>query len=243
MKFAPIVRGILQKTKDRTQNRPYLKEAGEAAGSMELRNTPIEKVIEYIEKSGLKIPKLQENLEIAYDLFNLGKTKRKDMPVIDDKDVRDFQKHLQNGFIDLTDPFSDRTDPSDPFPAGLTDKDATNFMSNGLRDKNKPDDRINVRMIEVECKNIIPLQRQVYVDKSVKSIVKSGIDSTLKFLKSTTLVISQDNRLIDGHHRLLSALILDPNMKVKCMQIDLDIETLLPLAVAYGDAKGNDRNL
>lgn len=216
---------------------------GESPGSLDIRNTSIEEAIEYITSMGLNIPNLQDNLTLAYELFNLGKTTRKDMPVISDEDTRDFQKHLQNGFIDLANPFADRTDPSDPFPQGLTDREATNFMSNGIRDKSKPDDRIDVRITMQKAKDLIPIQAQCYIDKSVKSIAKGGIESTKQFLSSTILVISSDQRIIDGHHRFLSALIIDPNMKLKCLEVDLPIKTLLPLARAYGDAKGNARNL
>lgn len=232
MKLAPIAKRII-----------LLKEDGEAAGKLELRNTPIEKTIQYIEGLGLDIPNLKEHLEIAYDLFEMGKTKRKDMPVIDDKDVKDFQMHLKDGFIDLTDPWSDRTDPSDPFPQGLNDKEAAKFMSNGIRDKSKPDDVVKTQLKLVAAKDLIPIQAQVYVSKSVDSITKFGIESSKQFLASTVLVISSDYRIIDGHHRFLSALILDPDMKLKCLEVDLPIKTLLPLARAYGDAKGNQRNL
>lgn len=173
----------------------------------------------------------------------MGKTQRKDMPVIDDKDVKDFQQHLKNGFIDLKEPWSDRTDPSDPFPQGLTDKEASMFMSNGIRDKNKQDDKINVQITYVKAKELVPIQQQVYVSKSIESIAKNGIENTIQFLKSTILIISKDKRLIDGHHRLLSALIIDPNMEVKCLEVDLPIKILLPLAITYSDAKGNYRNL
>lgn len=212
-------------------------------GKLELRKTSIEKVIQYTKSVSLNIPNIRQNLEIAYDLFGMGKTKRKDMPVIDDKDVKDFQMHLKDGFIDLKDPWSDRTDPSDPFPQGLSDKDAAKFMSNGIRDKSKPDDVVKTQIKMVAAKNLIPIQEQVYVDKSVGSIAKFGIESSKKFLASTILVISSDYRIIDGHHRFLSALIIDPNMKLKCLEVDLPIKTLLPLARAYSDAKGNQRNL
>lgn len=230
MKLAPIYRKLLR-------------EAGEAAGSLELRNTPIETIVQYATKLGLKIPNLQVNLETAYDLFGMGKTKRKDMPVIDDKDVKDFQKHLSNGFIDLTDPWSDRTNQDDPFPQGLTDKEATNFISNGIRDTSKPDDVVKTQIRMVAARDLIPIQQQVYASKSLNSIAKGGIESTKQFLSTTILVISSDQRIIDGHHRFLSALIIDPNMKLKCLEVDLPIKTLLPLARAYGDAKGNARNL
>lgn len=230
MKLAPIIKQIL-------------KEAGEAAGKMELRKTSIENVISYIKSKGLDIPNIEQNLEIAYEKFNMGKTKRKDMPVIDEKDVKDFQAKLKNGLIDLTDPWSDRTDPSDPFPQGLDDKAATNFMSNGLRDKVKPDDRVSTQIKLIAVKDLIPIQEQVYVDKSIDSIAKFGVESSRQFLASTVLIASSDNRIIDGHHRFLSCLILDPDLKVKCLVVDLPIKILLPVATAYGDAKGNERNL
>lgn len=220
-----------------------LKEDGESAGTMELRKTPLIDIISYIDKKGIDIPNLKNNLEIAYDLFNMGKTQRKDMPVIDDKDIKDFQSHLKNGFIDLKDPWSDRTDPTDPFPQGLTDKDAAYFMSNGLKDKDKPDDQINSEIKLIPAKNLVPIQQQVYADKSINSIAKFGVEASEKFLASTILVVSRDMRIIDGHHRFLSALIIDPDIKLKCLVVDLDIKTLLPLARAYGDAKGNQRNL
>lgn len=232
MKLAPIYRRFL-----------LLKEDGEAPGQLELRKTPIDKAVQYIEGLGIEIEDLQSHLEIAYDLFNMGKTKRADMPVIDDKDVRDFQMKLKNGLIDLKDPFSDRTDPSDPFPQGLTDKSATQFMSNGLRDKEKPDDQVQTQIKMIAAKDLVPIQQQVYLDKSVKSIAKFGVESSKQFLNSTVLITSADNRIIDGHHRFLSALIIDPDIKLKCLVVNLEIKVLLPLAQAYGDAIGNKRNL
>lgn len=220
-----------------------LKEAGESPGEIELRKVPLETAVQYCRSQGIDVPNLERNLLLAKKLFEKGKTKRADMPVIDEKDVRDFQAKLKNGFIDLVDPFSDRTDPSDPFPQGLSGREATNFMSNGLRDKLKPDDITKVYQKQIAYKDLVPIQAQVYLDKSVKSMAKSGVEGTLRFLDGTTLICSSDNRILDGHHRFLSGLILDPNRKVNCLVVDLPIETLLPLTIAYGDAVGNERNM
>ena len=218
-------------------------EAGEAAGTTELRKMSLEEAIAYCKSQGLDIPNMERNLKIAMKLFSYGKTKRADMPVIDDKDVKDFQAKLKLGYIDLADPFSDRTDNANPFPTGLSGKEATQFMSNGLYDKVKPDDKTNVSEKSIAAKELIPIQQQVYLDKCIGSIVKFGIEGTLKFFNSTTLITSSDNRIIDGHHRFLSALIIDPNIRLRCLVIDLPIVELLPLATAYGDAIGNKRNL
>lgn len=220
-----------------------LKEAGESPGKVELRRITVERAVEYCKSQKLDIPNIELNVKLAHKLFEYGKTKRADMPVIDQKDVRDFQSKIKNGYIDLSDPFSDRTDPSDPFPQGLDDKAATNFMSNGLRDKVRPDDKTAVSEKRIPAKDLRPIQAQVYLDKSVESTVKFGIEGTTKFLSTSILICSSDNRIIDGHHRFLSALLIDPNMQMRCLVIDLPISKLLPLATAYGDARGNERNL
>lgn len=228
----------------KTLYRRILIEAGEAAGQYELHKVSLDQAVEYCKKMGVDVPNLELHLKLAQKLFGMfGKTQRADMPVIDEKDVRDFQAKIKNGYIDFNDPFSDRTDPNDPFPQGLEDKDATNFMSNGLRDKNKPDDRINVSTKRIKAKDLRPIQAQVYLDKSVKSLAKNGIEASRQFLSNSTLITSSDNNIIDGHHRYLSALILDPDMEMKCLVVDVPIKILLPLATAYGDARGNERNV
>jgi hypothetical protein len=58
----------------------------------------------------------------------------------------------------------------------------------------------------------------------------------------TFFITSADNFIIDGHHRWLSGIVLDPNLKVNTLSIDLPIKDLLPMAIAYGDAIGNKRN-
>jgi hypothetical protein len=58
----------------------------------------------------------------------------------------------------------------------------------------------------------------------------------------TFFITSADNFIIDGHHRWLSGIVLDPNLKVNTLSIDLPIKDLLPMATAYGDAIGNKRN-
>lgn len=220
-----------------------LQEAGgEEPGQIELRRVTVEDALAYCKKMGLNVPKLEIHLRLAQKLFDYGKTKRADMPVIDEKDVKDFQSKLKSGLLDLEDPFSDRTDPSDPFPQGLSGTSATDWMRNGLRDKKRPDDVIKVYEKRIAAKDLKPIQQQVYLDKSVKSTVKFGIEGTTSFLNNSTLICSSDGRIIDGHHRYLSALIIDPNMMMKCLVIDLPISKLLPLATAYGDARGNERN-
>ena len=55
-------------------------------------------------------------------------------------------------------------------------------------------------------------------------------------------MVSKDDRIIDGHHRFLSAVLVDPAIQVTALEIDLPIKDLLPLTLAYTDAIGNVRN-
>jgi len=101
---------------------------GQAAGKLELVKTPVEKARAWGEKEAEKfgrdfdqeLPNFDTNYVKVQKIANkYGKTKRKDMPVIADYQVREFQKRLKHGFLDVDRPFSDKTDSKNPFPEGV----------------------------------------------------------------------------------------------------------------------------
>ena len=59
--------------------------------------------------------------------------KRKDMPVIDNRDVKLLQKRLQTGSIDINKPFAKNDLPDDPFPQGLNRQTGKIWMRSGLQ--------------------------------------------------------------------------------------------------------------
>ena len=166
------------------------------------------------------------------------------MPVITDEDVKKFQARLEKGEIDIHRPFAkDPVVKSNPFPEGLSGLKAKKWLELGLKDGSKEDDRIDVRITKVAVKDLKPIQKQIYFDKSMDATKKFGAAGSIDFVKNKSFfVVSKDNFIIDGHHRFLSALLIDPTAKVNALQIDLPIKKLLPMATAYGDAIGNKRN-
>lgn len=117
-----------------------------------------------------------------------------------------------------------------------------------------------------------PVQQQVYFDKSLKmameGLLKNGdvdvnapptkkhegtyhpaLESTVAWAtgtmpgKPSAFVISNDNFIIDGHHRFSAGMLIDPKLEVSVLRVDLPWEQLLPLALTYGDAVKNGRNL
>ena len=229
------------------------KGGGSKPGKLEIVKTPLDVAVAYahkeMEKYGRSLyeemPNHDENYKKAQYRAMLGHTKRKDMPVVQEKDLKVLQKLLQKGSIDLADPYSDMTDPNNPFPEGLKGSSANNFFKNGLviHDGNKPDDIVKVTKAKVSVIKLAPIQQQMYYSKSIGPLSKFGAALSRKFHQSTVFLTSSDFRIIDGHHRYISALLVDPTIKVNVMMVDLPISKLLPLAVAFGDARGNKRNM
>jgi len=237
--------------------RAYLLEGGKGgakAGKLELRKTSVEKARKYAEERmkeygrylDLEIPNFDKNYLYAQAQAGVGHTKRKDMPVITFKDVKLFQQRLKKGHLDIRQPYAPFTDDKNPFPEGLTGKEAEQWLKAGLGkyDGSKSDDKVRVHMEKIRAGDLMPIQEQIYFDKSIENIARDGETESERFLtsKETVFIVSIDNFIIDGHHRYLSAILDNPEMKVNCLVIDLPIEILLPLSLAYGDAIGNKRN-
>jgi len=228
---------------------------GQAPGKMELLSTPLEKARQYaideFNKYGRDffkdMPDFDSNYKKAQNKAKFGWTKRKDMPVINDGDVKEFQQRLKEGYIDIKKPFGSvrKKHGENPFPEGLSGERASEWLESGLaiHDGSDKDDRVKVTMERVSVGDLKPIQAQIYVDKCIPNIANFGVPGTKKFLRSTFFIASSDLYIIDGHHRFLSGMMIDPSMKVKVLTIDLPIKTLLPVSLAYGDAIGNQRNL
>jgi len=225
-------------------------EDGQAAGKIEFAKISLEQAYKYIDSIKKKkldiekdLPDFEKNFKAAQSKAKKGWTVRKDMPVIEMEDVRKLQARLEKGTLDINKPFADDTNPKHPFPTGLKGFDAKNFLKRGLSDGSITDDQISVKMVQVNVKDLIPIQRQIYFDKGFGKTVELGIKASTNFITSgSVFIINKENYIFDGHHRFLSAMLIDPNMKVFALQIDLPLKKLLPLTVAYSDAIGHKRN-
>jgi hypothetical protein len=229
-----------------------LREAGEEAGGLEVAKINAETAEKWARKECEKhgedfdkiFPDFEEHFNVAKSKALTGKTQRKDMPVIDEKDVKMFQTRLARGHIDFKAPYAKETkDAQNPFPDGLDKKTGDQWLKNGLKDGENEDDKVSVKTGSMKAKDLKPIQKQIYLDKSIGSTIKFGLPGTVNFLKNkSTLVCSSDRFIIDGHHRWMSAIFIDPDMPLNMMIIDLPISKLLPLSLSYSDAVGNERN-
>jgi len=223
---------------------------GQAPGKLEVDSITLDMATAYAEAIMEKnkrtldgeLPEFDQNFVFAQRATRVGKTRRKDMPVINDNQVREFQAELKTGKVDINKPLAPSTSPSNPWPEGLSGKEAEEFIVAGLHDGDKKDDKIKVTSVKVSAKDLRPIQRQIYFDKSIGATAQFGAPATRSFLQKSLMIMSADNFIIDGHHRWLSALLVDPKLQLPGIKIGLPISQLLPVSLAYGDALGNQRN-
>lgn len=106
------------------------------------------------------------------------------------------------------------------------------------------DHGIKTKYMKVEVGSLHPIQQQIYISKSIDAIAQFGIKKSLQFLKDkkTITIMSKDRYIIDGHHRFLTGMLIDPKMKVNVLMIDMPISELLPSTLDYSDSIGNVRN-
>jgi hypothetical protein len=231
----------------------YLNEEGQPAGTMELVKTDVKVAYSYAKavfnKEGLDIdkefPDFKKNYNFAQKQAGTGRTLRKDMPVIDNKDVKKLQNSLKGGHIDVTTPIGKDTNPKNKYPEHLKGDKAKTFLRGGDKpeDGDQEDDKVSVKIEKVVVGKLKPIQKQIYVDKVIPAMAKSGMKKTREFLfGKSTFVGSKDHFIIDGHHRYLSGLLVDRTKTIRMLVIDLPIKDLLPMSLAFGDAVGNKRN-
>ena len=94
---------------------------------------------------------------------------RKDMPVIDNRDIRLLQKRLSSGTIDISRPFADNTVPNDPFCTRIRYTNRKRMGNRLLRMMvMQKGDVVKVKMKSVAVGQLKPIQKQIYFDKSIK---------------------------------------------------------------------------
>lgn len=87
-----------------------------------------------------------------------------------------------------------------------------------------------------------PSQCQIYVDKAVTGTARFGVDGTLDFLRSNHLVVTEDDFVVDGHHRWLTAWTIDPDVMLPAFRIPASLCMVRPEILRFSDSR-HPRNL
>ena len=121
------------------------------------------------------------------------------------------------------------------FPNPVTSALKRIFKEKGWDDGDMNDDMIKTSTRAIPAKNLKPSQDAVYLSKALGMAV-GGVEGG-----ELGAIISNDNYILDGHHRWAATMFNDPNAKIIGTKVDLPIGDLVPVLRALGDVFGNAR--
>lgn len=208
-----------------------MESGGEAAGTKEVAQTSLKKAVKFFKKEMAKfdldlykeIPNFDKNYKLLKKIVeNHGEKNRSEMPVVSWKQVKDFQKSLSNGDLDIQNPFNENL-----------------LMEIKMQGDNN---KVQAHFRSIKAKDLKPVQEQIYLSKVIKNFKKYGVPHDTHFITTKYMIVDKNNRIIDGHHRWTTVMIADPSIKIDLLKVDLDMEKLLPLTKAYGISRGNKQN-
>lgn len=220
----------------------FIAEAGgREAGKYEVTKIDVATAVELMEKNGyfqyIEKEEFKRNFLTLQRLAKTGETKRKDMPVLSGGDVSMFADKLTDGLIDVHKPYFDFTTKG----LIINTTNAEVFLTAGKLDGVEDDDKVSAKFEPITANKLKPIQEQIYFDECM-GFLEHGLSKAIAIVESKNSVVSNDNYIIDGHHRWGFAMLFAPTMKFRCLSIDLEIEKLVKVALNFGDALGNARN-
>lgn len=121
-------------------------------------------------------------------------------------------------------------------PNPLTDIDG--FFKKGYpRYDNAPiyDDQLEVHEISLPAMDLYPTQNAIFLGKALDKAIRGIAGGNLG------AIISNDNFIMDGHHRWASTILNDPNLELGGVMVDLPSDELIYVLRAVGDALQNPR--
>ena len=116
-------------------------------------------------------------------------------------------------------------------------KSDKNFFKRGYKDDEVMDDVVKTKPVKIQASQLKPSQDAVYLGKALGMAI-GGVEGG-----NLEAVISQDNRILDGHHRWAATIFNNPKARVGGVQAELKIGDLVPVLRQAGDALGNKRGL
>jgi len=157
------------------------------------------------------------------------------MPVIEPDDIGLFNKRLNEGYLDLFQPYVKGKLVG---PVDLTREDGP-WVELGVRDGDPTDDVVRAKITNIPVGKLKPTQDQIWLEKLVGNIGKWGVPKSGSPVLSTTVIVSSDGYILDGHHRYGQAMLADPSLKMRALLVPIPMKQLLEIGRDYGEAIGN----
>jgi len=219
----------------------------EGGFSKNVATVPLDKARKYAEgvfsKAGKSLDKELPDFDARYKALQ-KKTRealdvpRIDMPVIEPKDMKEFDDRLKSGTLDIFAPYARGKLVA---PKNLDKQTGDEWVKLGVKDGDKKDDIVMARWTSVPAKKLLPTQSQIWLEKLAGNIAKWGPPKAGSPVLGTTIIVSKEGYILDGHHRFGQVMLANPNLKIKALYIPLPIKLLLKIGRSYGNAVGNQQ--
>jgi len=157
------------------------------------------------------------------------------MPVIEPQDIALFQKRLNEGRVDIFAPWAKGVFVG---PQSLDQEDGE-WVDLGLVDGDASDDVLPAKLTKIAVGKLKPTQSQIWLEKTFGNIAKFGAPGSGSRVLSSTVIVSSDYYILDGHHRYSQAMVTNPSLAMAALLVPLPIKKLLEIGKAYGEAIGN----
>jgi hypothetical protein len=175
---------------------------------------------------------LQDKLDKALDF------PRHKMPVIEPDQIDEFQEDLRAGHVDIFKPWAEGHLVT---PDGFSSRDEIEeWVTLGVQDGKMKDDVVNAKLTSKPCRALFPTQDQIWFDKLIQNVVDFGIVDSSSPVLDMTIIVSEDNYVLDGHHRWSGALLGDPSLSMDVLDVPMGINRLVEISRTYGFALGNE---
>lgn len=223
----------------------------ESVNKLNVSTLPLKKAREYAESVKKDVdsylPDFDKNYSMLQKKMQAAKNiKRIDMPVIEPEDMDKFKEALNKGKLDIFKPIAKdewkklANRSNEQFPKDLEpNKGGKEWVDLGLKDGNKTDDVVKAKMTKMKARTLLPLQKEIWLEKLITNIAKWGAPKPGSPVTKTTIIVTKEGYILDGHHRFGQALLSDPNLKMNVLHVPIDIDTLAKAGRSYGNAIGN----
>lgn len=121
------------------------------------------------------------------------------------------------------------------FPNPVTSSLRKIFMTKGEKDGEVVDDIVPTKKTSISAGELKPSQDAIYLGKALRMAI-GGVEGG-----ELGAIISNDNYILDGHHRWAATIFNNPKAKIIGHKADLGIGDLIPVLRALGDVFGNAR--
>lgn len=194
------------------------------------------------------IPHFRENYQSLQNECLLAiDIPRIDMPVIDPDDLLQFTEKLMGGALDVYEPYAMGDELFSPNDLIKDTPQGIQFLQLGFQDGRLDDDVVVAKIMQTMVGLMRPTQSQIWLDKLIYNIIEWGEPSPQgafnlksKLLRST-IAISQEGYILDGHHRYGQVALVNPSLKINTLYIGLPITILIDIGRPYGNAIGNEQ--